>query len=188
MSASLDQAARHRRDIFEGSLSGAQSRPFVPRLRSDPSPWHSLPRDLAEYREQEGKERREVRLRALWRRLPTRRTSLEHSIQWTGVDQTGMNPERAERLRAMYEDELMNGCASSGTTSIDWKDFLDYADKKEEGKSDATMPSKPHTYACTELWTIFHDELDLDNNGRLDAEELAEALGKAGVQLHLCED
>jgi hypothetical protein len=31
-----------------------------------------------------------------------------------------------------------------------------------------------------ELWTIFHDELDLDGNGHLDSEELALALGKAG--------
>ena len=31
-----------------------------------------------------------------------------------------------------------------------------------------------------ELWSIFHDELDLDGNGHLDAEELAVALSKAG--------
>ena len=33
---------------------------------------------------------------------------------------------------------------------------------------------------ATELWRIFHDELDLDRNGHLDAEELAVALDKAG--------
>lgn len=32
-----------------------------------------------------------------------------------------------------------------------------------------------------ELWSIFHSELDLDGNGRLDAEELAVALQKAGL-------
>lgn len=31
-----------------------------------------------------------------------------------------------------------------------------------------------------ELWRVFHDELDLDGNGHLDAEELSIALGKAG--------
>ena len=31
-----------------------------------------------------------------------------------------------------------------------------------------------------ELWTIFHDELDLDGNGHLDAHELKSALAKAG--------
>ncbi|KAF8517770.1 mitochondrial carrier [Gautieria morchelliformis] len=166
MSASPDQSPPHRRDVFEGSLSGSQTRPFVPKLRSDPSPWHPLPRNLAEYREKEGKERREARLHALWRRLPTRRPTLKHEDQCIDVIRTGLNPERAERLRAMYEDELMRRCASGGTTSIDWNDFLEYADRKE-----------------AELWTIFHDELDLDNNGHLDAAELAEALGNAGITL-----
>lgn len=36
----------------------------------------------------------------------------------------------------------------------------------------------------TELWTIFHDQLDLDGNGHVDAQELTEALHKAGVQLN----
>lgn len=31
-----------------------------------------------------------------------------------------------------------------------------------------------------ELWDIFHNELDLDSNGQLDAEELTVALRKAG--------
>jgi hypothetical protein len=31
-----------------------------------------------------------------------------------------------------------------------------------------------------ELWSIFHDELDLDGNGHLDALELSLALSKAG--------
>lgn len=31
-----------------------------------------------------------------------------------------------------------------------------------------------------ELWSIFHDELDLDGNGHLDAQELTLALSKAG--------
>lgn len=32
-----------------------------------------------------------------------------------------------------------------------------------------------------ELWHIFHDELDLDGNGHLDADELASALQHAGT-------
>ena len=40
--------------------------------------------------------------------------------------------------------------------------------------------------SCTELWSIFHDELDLDGNGHLDADELSTALSKAGgFPLHL---
>lgn len=34
-----------------------------------------------------------------------------------------------------------------------------------------------------ELWNIFHNELDLDSNGHLDAEELTVALRKAGKRI-----
>ena len=34
-----------------------------------------------------------------------------------------------------------------------------------------------------ELWNIFHNELDLDSNGHLDADELAVALRKAGERV-----
>jgi solute carrier family 25 (mitochondrial phosphate transporter), member 23/24/25/41 len=34
-----------------------------------------------------------------------------------------------------------------------------------------------------ELWNIFHNELDLDSNGHLDAEELTVALRKAGERI-----
>jgi len=36
----------------------------------------------------------------------------------------------------------------------------------------------------SELWHIFHDELDLDGNGELDQGELHSALNKAGVYCH----
>jgi solute carrier family 25 phosphate transporter 23/24/25/41 len=36
-----------------------------------------------------------------------------------------------------------------------------------------------------ELWNIFHNELDLDSNGHLDAEELTVALRKAGERILL---
>lgn len=40
---------------------------------------------------------------------------------------------------------------------------------------------------CTELWHIFHDDLDLDGNGRLEPDELLLALEKAGASaLSLC--
>ena len=101
-----------------------------------------------------------------------------------------MNPERAEWLRSLYEDELMRRCggtATAGPKSVDWKAFLEYADKKEAGEFaqflSAHLTWVSPIYSPIELWSLFHDELDLDKNGHLDAEELAEALGKAGVQL-----
>lgn len=34
-----------------------------------------------------------------------------------------------------------------------------------------------------ELWSVFHNKLDLDGNGHLDAVELADALTKAGIRI-----
>jgi solute carrier family 25 phosphate transporter 23/24/25/41 len=191
MSAQPEPSSTHRRDVFEEALSGAQTRPFIPRLRSDPSPWHPLPRTLADYREIEGKEQREARLRALWRRLPSGTTVSEHDERGPVADHANMNPERAERLRVMYEDELMRRCggtATEGTKSVDWKDFLEYADKKEAGKWKSITIRLSLTSFPIELWSLFHQELDLDNNGHLDAEELAEALGNAGMELSSSQD
>jgi hypothetical protein len=51
--------------------------------------------------------------------------------------------------------------------------------RKLVGTYDPVVPSQP-TDNILELWTIFHDELDLDGNGHLDSEELSLALSKAG--------
>jgi len=166
LSASTDKPSTRCREVFEGSYSGAQERPFIPRLRSDPPAWHWLPRTLSEYRDREGKRNREARLRALWEHLPKDRRASEHDDSQLWTNQTGMDSAYATRLWYMYEDELMRRCSSTGTSTITWADFLNYADKKE-----------------AELWTIFHDELDLDNNGHLDADELFQALGKAGIRM-----
>lgn len=51
-------------------------------------------------------------------------------------------------------------------------------------KKQASRNGDWHTIPDTlwiELWTMFHDELDLDNNGQVDAEELGIALRKAGM-------
>ncbi|KAF8897599.1 mitochondrial carrier domain-containing protein [Infundibulicybe gibba] len=70
----------------------------------------------------------------------------------------------------MYEDELLGRCGghSSGLRPghIGWKEFKEYAEAKE-----------------IELWSIFHNELDLDGNGHLDSRELALALSRAGITL-----
>lgn len=162
------------RDLFDASESGAQGRPWIPRLRSD-SPTHTqsapLSRSLAEFREAEGREHRKRRLRELWRRLP--QYGLRHDAaakpgQVVVVDYVGLTPEKADELQTTYEAELLRRCGgySSGSPSgnVGWKAFVQYAEAKEE-----------------ELWSIFHDELDLDGNGHLDAQELSLGLSKAGA-------
>ncbi|EKM59223.1 uncharacterized protein PHACADRAFT_85734 [Phanerochaete carnosa HHB-10118-sp] len=164
-----------RREIFEASFTGAQDRPWIPRLRSDPSAYHPVPHNLCEFRELEGKEARERRLRRLWSTLPKNRginhdESEDEAIarQYAVEDDRSLTPDSAKRLQEMYHDEFFHRLRGESFLhrTIGWKEFLKYADAKE-----------------AELWRIFHNDLDLDGNGRLDVDELASALQKAGITL-----
>ncbi|KAG6331864.1 hypothetical protein ID866_7231 [Astraeus odoratus] len=162
------------RETFEAIFAGAQDRPFIPKLRSDPPSRHPIPHSLLEFREQEGQENRERRLYDIWKRLP--------NSSYRGSDGVATRPspprdtltsdEGTEAMRKIYEDELLGRCCGGGhtmegrSTHIRWSEFRKYAESKE-----------------AELWSIFHDELDLDGNGHLDSEELWIALRKAGIQL-----
>ncbi|KAL0070700.1 hypothetical protein AAF712_001921 [Marasmius tenuissimus] len=163
-----------KHEIYDETLSGAIDPPLLPKLRSDDTrtPQFPLPRSLVDFREEEGRDNRKRRLRALWNHI------CEHGYL-TGPHPQALQSadlERAEKLRAEYEHELLGRCAvPSGSTPtgkmstpkyIEWKEFRAYAEAKE-----------------VELWGIFHDELDLDGNGRLDAHELDMALRKSGIQL-----
>ncbi|KAI0719597.1 mitochondrial carrier [Cerioporus squamosus] len=175
MGAQDNQGRPSARQIFEETLSGARPPPFIPRLRSDPPPFPSIPHSLYEYREQEGQDERRKRLRALWHKLPKRDA-------FNGVDEEAvaraypvktdgdLTAESARQLDEMYEDELLGRCGvhtrGPFSTSVSWPEFEKYADAKE-----------------TELWHIFHDELDLDGNGHLEADELEHALSRAGIKL-----
>ncbi|KAJ7179072.1 mitochondrial carrier [Mycena filopes] len=157
------------RELFDASDSGAEERPFLPKLRSDPLP-RKPPRTLAEFRSREGRDNRKQRLQQVYQQLPTLVTHREKP-QNASTDDAGLTPEAAQRLITMYEKELLRKCGGhSSSTSpmggIGWKEFKEYAEAKE-----------------TELWHIFHDELDLDGNGRLDAPELSSALTKVGITL-----
>ncbi|KAI0322512.1 mitochondrial carrier [Amylostereum chailletii] len=166
-----------KRDIYEGSLSGAQDRPFIPTLRSDPPVVpEPLPRSLVEFRELEGNEHRKALLRELWHRLPSLIQQIQQNVEseegsaLVGEQPQPLTPERARKIRSAYVRELVGTCTSpSGERSsgnIGWKEFKEYALQKE-----------------VELWRIFHDELDLDGNGHLEADELTIALQKAGIRL-----
>ncbi|KEP55681.1 putative calcium-dependent carrier protein [Rhizoctonia solani 123E] len=162
--------------LFEATLNGAADRPFIPPLRHDPDPYDIPPR-LEDYRSAEGKYR-ETRLRKLWEQLPPTNHSQKDGtrtvmpVALTHVDD--LTPERATQLRKMYDDELLGRCRNPTSMrdgdphalEVDWNGFRAYANAKE-----------------AELWSIFHDELDLDGNGHLDAGELNAALSKAGLEL-----
>jgi solute carrier family 25 (mitochondrial phosphate transporter), member 23/24/25/41 len=132
-----------RRLVYDGSISGAQDRPHIPHLRSDSPSYHALPRSLAEFRAQEGREYRKARLRALWKQLLAAIDS--DAVGDAGSDaptfpvgsssssSTALTPESARQMRKTYERELMGRCKSSG--HIGWKEFKKYAEDKEAGQS-----------------------------------------------------
>lgn len=118
-----------------------------------------LPRTLAEFRLQEGRENRKRRLLALWRHIRVRGYNFDREPSVKALGKAPDSTENARKLRAAYEHELLGRVGG-------WKQFVEYAEAKE-----------------VELWTIFHDELDLDRNGHLEPEELESALRKAGITL-----
>lgn len=118
-----------------------------------------LPRTLAEFRLQEGRENRKRRLLALWRHIRVRGYNFDREPSAKALGKAPESTENARKLRAAYEHELLGRVGG-------WKQFVEYAEAKE-----------------VELWAIFHDELDLDRNGHLEAEELESALRKAGITL-----
>lgn len=172
------------RDIYNASLSGAQDRPLIPRLRSDPT-HPGFPHTLQEFRESEGRENRKRRLQVLWKRL-TISPHHDHDFHMNSsdiADTDKLTQENAESLKMMYDNELLGHCGHSATLSqIGWKEFKEYAEAKEIGEPSWILPALPclNFFLCLELWSIFHDELDLDGNGQLDTQELTSALGKAG--------
>lgn len=174
----MASSSSHRptaRDVYEATLSGAQDCPYIPRLRSDPPAYQVIPVNLRDFRAQESPEQRERRLKDLWERFPKRNLGLqvddeEVSRRYPIREDGSVNAESAKRLEEMYEDELLGQCGGHTLgfmhRNVTWKEFVNYVDAKE-----------------AELWHIFHDELDLDRNGHLDAEELEMALRRAGIKL-----
>jgi solute carrier family 25 (mitochondrial phosphate transporter), member 23/24/25/41 len=125
-----------RRLVYDGSISGAQDRPYVPHLRSDLPSYHPLPRSLAEFRAQEGREYRKARLRALWKQLLAAVDSDaagSDAPTYPVGNNTALTPESARQMRKTYDRELMGRCKSSG--HIEWKEFKKYAEDKEVGQS-----------------------------------------------------
>ena len=162
MGVSDDSDRPSAREIFDETLAGARPQPFLPRLRSDPSPYEPIPHSLREFRAQEGTETRRTRLRALWAALPETYESHgapseqqpshahNHRSEGAGADEAtthaypvrrdgDLTAEGARRLDAMYADELLQRCTGghgrgSFARRVSWPEFERYADKKEAGE------------------------------------------------------
>jgi len=151
-----------RREIFDATITGVQDHVLVPQLRSDPSPsktYHRPVHSLDEFRQQEG-EQREGRLKDVWQRLTVARNGKGKdnvvsvrpvspvTAGSVGRKDTIFTREEAERLRDIYDDELLHKCGNSSSLThtrgpkplIPWKDFYRYAEAKEVGKLTITIP------------------------------------------------
>ncbi|KAG9080428.1 hypothetical protein FS749_008008, partial [Ceratobasidium sp. UAMH 11750] len=126
--------------LFEATLNGHADRPFLPRLRNDPSPY-AIPARLEDYRSAEGSDR-ERRLRRLWGQLPTAHaqndgTRVVMPLAFTHVDE--LTPEHAAELRKVYDAELVGRCQHPSSVregdpnplEVDWDGFRTYANAKE---------------------------------------------------------
>ena len=195
-----------RREVFDATVAGVQDHVLLPHLRSDPSAsktYRRVAHTLEEFRRQEGEER-EARLKDIWQRLTETRNG-KGKAQTTSVGPVGpatsvgigmkntiFTREKAERLQDIYDNELEDKCGKGRSPTrtrgprplIPWKDFCRYAEVKEAGELSVTSSFRwfwlSDRNLILELWHVFHDELDLDGNGHLDADELGSALKKAG--------
>lgn len=149
--------------------SGSNSRPEA----SSSSTQH--PHSLAEFQRGEGPDNRARKWKELWQSLSHSSQSASspgpnHNDKSTTTHSVTHTQETAQSLKAMYDHELVGRCktdpSSSRPSPISWDEFKAYLEAKE-----------------TELWHIFHDDLDLDGNGHLDINELKHALEKSGIEL-----
>jgi hypothetical protein len=133
MSASSSSSAPPRKDGFDDAVSGAQDRPWIPRLRSDED---TVPRahSLRDFRTLEGSDAREAHLRELWARLPSAASRLPgRPPPGAEADGDGLSSQRAQELGRQYEDELAGRCHGHARATIRWPEFRAYADAKEAG-------------------------------------------------------
>lgn len=103
---------------------------------------------LEDFRSAEGRENRERRLWALWDRLPPLPQPRSHhpgSVHCRPLGPNGITYERAETLRAMYDDELLVLCKGSKdrvkAQRVSWEEFKRYAKVKEAGRLFCVTPS-----------------------------------------------
>jgi solute carrier family 25 phosphate transporter 23/24/25/41 len=159
-----------KRAVYDASISGTQDRPYIPHLRSDPPSYHSLPRTLAEFREQEGRAYRKARLRALWKQLlaalesDAEDANSDGATTWPVGGTTTLTPETARQMRKMYDRELMGRCKSAG--HIEWKEFKKYAEDKEAGQSLSLSCHRTSKYinSLTNSWSnLLHDQRALEH-------------------------
>jgi solute carrier family 25 phosphate transporter 23/24/25/41 len=161
---------------------------------------------LADFRRSEGPALRAQKLHALWKSLPTlpepsERPTPTQMVKLPGQDTIGiLSPERAERLRRLYLEELSRRVSLQERPEARlWGGADDLTEpelqqqhqqqqqqqqqhhhQKKGGKGIAWKDFRKFLWDQEkELWDIFHD-LDRDGDGKLDVAEMRNALQRSG--------
>jgi hypothetical protein len=121
--------SKSNKKTFDDTYSGAQAPPLLPSIRGDPEQPPRTATTLAKYRDLEDEATRERRLRALWKALPS---ASDEIIQWNAKPQSEnrypsaaqINAERIEKLRNIYNQELMNRVGGSKAKPVDYNEFV----------------------------------------------------------------
>ncbi|WWC87477.1 uncharacterized protein L201_002366 [Kwoniella dendrophila CBS 6074] len=170
-------------------------------LREPPGPDIIPPNrpTLNEFRLNEGPQVRSSKLKALWNSLPhlpeitnngnnnEDQPSPTKRMKLPGQDTlTALSPERVDRLRKLYEEELVKACNDKRPEARLWggaDDQLEPELKNLSGKGIAWHDFRRFLWDKErELWDIFQD-LDKNGDGRLDATEMRAALSRSGVDV-----
>lgn len=117
---------KSNKETFDDTYSGSQPPPLLPSLRNDPQQAPAEATTLKSYREQESPETREARLKALWGALPK---ASDEVIQWSAdskhpVAATQTDAERIEKLRQIYNQELVTRVGGGKAKAVDYKEFV----------------------------------------------------------------
>jgi solute carrier family 25 phosphate transporter 23/24/25/41 len=224
-SRKASESTSPRPSLLESRLSDQPSS-YVPpsSLRGPPPPdlFHSSPdagpsnsrrsrASLADFRRTEGPSVRAAKLHALWSSLPnlpapTRGPTPTSLMHLPGQGTVGtLSPERVERLRRLYEEELSRRISLEEREGARlWGGADDLPDPNAQStitsatSSNSVSPNTSVAASTTgkkgikwkdfrkflwdqeeQLWEIFCD-LDVDGDGRLDQRDLRGALGRSG--------
>ncbi|WWD16881.1 hypothetical protein CI109_101313 [Kwoniella shandongensis] len=160
---------------------------------------------LADFRISEGPSVRAAKLKALWNSLPPSISEITSTIASTNDQDTdsegqsptkrmklpgqgtltALSPERAERLRRLYEEELVKRISEKRPEARLWggADEEEPEHKGLKGKGIAWHDFRRFLWDKErELWDIFQD-IDKNCDGRLDAAEMRAALSRSGVDI-----
>ncbi|ORX36264.1 mitochondrial carrier domain-containing protein [Kockovaella imperatae] len=197
--SSSASSSRSHYPLYHSDSRDSESRPFPSdpsssrhiSLREPPSP-DIIPASrptLSQFRTSEGASTRQAKLRSLWESLPTLPaltsdgpTALQRMKLPDQDTITALSPERADRLRQLYQEELVRRVREKRPQARLWGGADDIEPEVRE-KGIAWADFRRFLWDQErDLWEIFQD-LDRNGDGRLDVNDMRAALAKSGIEI-----